>query len=648
MESDKETAVSAPPELTLELDDATLVNFIDAYVKKSESFYKTKKLDEKRKRNRKYYFGKQLEDLELKDYEKKVMDNVIKEGEDQLRPIVLNKMPDIVVRAGVSNDKESMKNAEAISKVVTAELTDRILRKILTRAFRHHPIYYTAIIKYRWDESKGKYGGIRWEVVHPDNVIVDCTATENDQEQMKIIIHYVEKSLSDWIMLFPKEEEALKEFARDKGKLTGEFNEKAKAVNLKIAEVWFDYSQKAENFDPKNPEFEHISGVCWKAGSNILDKRQNPNWDWEGEEKLFINGQPVPEQLIPQLAIMGNQVPGLERQKTYRNFFSKPRKPFIFFGFEQYGEMPYDEISRIEDNIPMQDNYDYRTRQIMKMIDDAQGKHVFSTLSGLKKSTIEEMDLNDPDEDVIIDGDLRQVHEFIRKEQPSNQMFADLDRTRERMMSKLSINPSLRGEIRTDVATTTQIAREQGFTAADELSDNTIVDVTIQMAEAQLHMMKLRYTPDHFRMILGRLGDQVQQEFTADLIDDGMEVTITASGTDKLKSERQAKEEAQLGLIDPLNYLKDTGRDNAETRAEMLMTFQISPELYMKKYVQGQDVPELAQMVGQANQQRQQQTTSGNPVQPVPGNPTEAPMTPAGSVRSTIGRAGQTLRNVFS
>lgn len=666
--SPEASGIEAPPALTLDIDDDKLVKFIDAYIKKAKAFYDTEKgIKLKREVNERFFFGRQIDgesykgltrESPIKTYEKPYLDNVIKEGEDKLRPLVLSRLPDLIVNPGVDS-QIPRETADLLSDAVNKTLQSDELKKILTRAFRHHPIYFTAVIKWMWDPHKGKLGDMRFEVIHPKNILMDHTATENDEKEMKVIVHFVEKSLSDWIMSFPTKEEELKAFATKKGWKEGSDGD-GMAFNLKIEEVWFDWKTKAEGFDPENPEFDFKSAVLWKIGKGdqgvILDKRLNPNWDWEGEEEVFVNGQPVPDEILPRLAMLGLNVPGIERRKVFKNFFGRPRKPFIFMGYEQYGEMPLDETSRIWENILLQENYDIRGMQITKMIDDAQGKHVFSSASGLKKETVEKMDLNDPDEDLFIDGKLTDVHDFIDKEQPSVQMFNDLTRTRERMLSKISISGPTRGEIQTDTATTTQIAREADFTVADDISDLTINEVSTKMAEALLHMMKLRYTPDHFRVLIGPEGEEAHKRLTADIIEDGMIVAIKASGTDKLKAERQAKDEAQLGVIDPINYYKDTGRADPENRAEMAFLFNNYPEVYFKRYIEKKEPSEVAGEVNVQNranlaqtegQTGQSQALAQPPVQPSPQDTGNIPTTPAGSSRSLIGRVGAGIKKVF-
>jgi len=667
--SDKEVQ-EAVPELNLDIDDSRLNTYIDNFERQALKFYNEEKhIDKRRETIQRFFFGDQVQGRtyqgltqtrQLKSYEKPYVDNVLKEGEDILRSIVLSRMPDLVVNPGTQSQLPK-ETANLLGKAVNKTLQSDELKKILTKAFRHHPLNITACIKWKRNPKKGKLGDIDFEVVHHKNIIMDHKSTDNDEKNMKIIIQKVEKSLNDWIILFPKKEEDLKNYAKNKKDWDEKKDPDGLAIDLVVREVWLEWKDKAEDFDQENPEFDFKSGVLWKLGKGedavILDKRLNPNWDWEGEEKLFFNDQPVPEEMIPQLALLGFDAEGVERKKVYRNYFGRPRKPFIFMGYEQYGDMPLDETSRIEENLYLQENYDVRGMQITKMIDDAKGKNVYSSLSGLKKDTVQDNDFNDPDKDMFLTGKLNEVHTYIKKEQPGAQMFEDLSRTRERILSKLHISAPTRGEIKTSTATTNQIARESDFTVADDLSALTINEVATKMAEALLHMMKLRYTPEHFERLIGKQGETVQQRLTADIIEDGLEVTIKASGTDKLKAERQAKEESQIGLGDPVSYYEDTGRPDPEDRAEKSFLFNTAPELYYKQFIQKQDIKDIAENVIFQNRQIQQQvgqpqsgstTINTQPMAPSPQNTGNIPTVPQGSPRGLIGKATQAIGSLFA
>jgi histone deacetylase complex regulatory component SIN3 len=132
-----------------------------------------------------------------------------------------------------------------------------------------------------------------------------------------------------------------------------------------------------------------------------------------------------------------------------------------------------------------------------------------------------------------------------------------------------------------------------------------------------------------------------------------MIVSIRASGTDKLKAERQAKEEAQLGLSDPINYMKDTGRTDAEIRAEMAFLFNNAPELYFKRFIKKEEVADIAGGIIAQNQQTQAQVQGGGQavppptVRPSPQNTGNIPQVAQGSPRSLLGRAGAAISGLI-
>ena len=71
------------------------------------------------------------------------------------------------------------------------------------------------------------------------------------------------------------------------------------------------------------------------------------------------------------------------------------------------------------------------------------------------------------------------------------------------------------------------------------------------------------------------------------MIEDEMEIEITASGTDKLKAERRALDMAKLKVIDPHTFYEDIGASDPQGRTMKLMLFLQSPEEYTAKYGMG-------------------------------------------------------------
>ena len=188
----------------------------------------------------------------------------------------------------------------------------------------------------------------------------------------------------------------------------------------------------------------------------------------------------------------------------------------------------------------------------------------------------------------------------------------------------MKAHSTTRGEKTSDVATTNQILRESDFGAIDDLVEETINKAAEKMAAWAMQFIKLFYTSEHMISILGQEGEIVHEAVVNDLVEDGMDVIVSASGVDKLQAKREAFEMARMQLIDPLTFFKDSGMSDAKGRTERLMTFLTSPELYMQKFVLDRTTEEMAAMLNQqAPQQAQPQQA-----QPQAGQEMTAP--PAG------------------
>lgn len=572
--------------LTLELDDEEVVRTTDSWYKDSRKFFKEKyNLYERRRKLEMMLFGRQIEEKdkrrELKTYESRFLDNVIYEIEASLKPLAMSKLPDMIVSPG-NDTEESRKSAEDVTKCIDTDIKKRDNRQTLGLAFKHLPVYFTAVIKVRWDPE---INDIKFEVIHPDYIDIDHTCNTKDANDMKWIAQTLPISVQECVMRFPDKKDALFEQLRTDGIDIGEPNTqpKTKGLNteIKIREIWFDWYKKSEQED----KWDKLSCVMWKYGDVVLKKMKNPNFDYQGQN-MYYSFDPLtsekrefkPEDLMAYMTT-GTLPPNVTKETIYRNYFDRPQKPFFFLGYDQWRKIAYDETSRIEQNMRNQENLDRRGKSIMDKL-SSRIKHIFSKDGGLKKEDIEQMDLDDPRQDILIEGDVNKVHGQITPEQPTTQEFKDLGDTRDRMYA-VSGATAIRGQMQSDVATTNQIAREGNFTRADDLVEDTINDAFEWMSRNELHFIKLRYTEDHFRKLSGTRGTTTFIKLNGDLIEDGMEVTIKASGTDKLKTMKTAMDMAGMQMIDPLSFYRDMGLSDPEGRTENLLMFTADPASYL-------------------------------------------------------------------
>jgi len=160
------------------------------------------------------------------------------------------------------------------------------------------------------------------------------------------------------------------------------------------------------------------------------------------------------------------------------------------------------------------------------------------------------------------------------------------------------------------------------------LVEDTINAASEWMADWQMQFIKLRYTEDHMSQILGAKGKVTLVKLRRDMVQDGMEVTIKASSTDKLKAQRNALQMAELKLIDPLTFYEDMDMSDPKGRLEKLLLFNTDPAGYFAKFVM--DLENTGQMAG---------ALAGQPLpQPQLPAPTgvEAPMAPTPADTSQV------------
>lgn len=586
-----EGIVSEADPLKLELDDDSFVKVMNSWISESRKFFGKQDLYKRRRKNEEYYLGQEIKNLEkkkeLKPYQTRYMDNVIFEAEGTLKAVAVSRVPDLIVKPG--NDSPDSKDvAEDLSEVINSSLRKRENRTVLGRAYKHRPIYFTGVIKAIWDDEDGKNGNYRFECIHPDNIDIDHTATSNDTDSMNWTAHHYDLTAKEIIMRWPdKKAEFLRALGYDN--LEGSEEEKL-ASTVRISEIWFRWYKK------EGDKWERVEGTAWKYKHVVFDKIKNPYWDWEGETTAFTfdsikdEKRELTEQDIRTSIMTGQTIPGVTTESVYFNYFKDPRKPFYFMGYDQLGKQPMDETSRIEQALYLQDSVNTRGRQISDLASGAKGKNVFSTESGLTKADIQRIDMGNYDQDLLVDGNLREVHTFIPGTLPTPALFQEQNINRERAFSKLGTNAALRG-VREgpDPATKTQLFKESDYTRIDDEVEDTINAAAEWMAEWAMQFIKMFYTEEHMVSIVGSSGKLSHMKLSRDMIEDGMEVEVSASSVDKLRRRREAYELAGIGMIDPVQFYKDIEASDPEGRAAAYMLFSMSPNLYYQKYIEGNE-----------------------------------------------------------
>lgn len=619
--------------LQLEIPDDELAEIIDAREEAYDTFYEEKyDLFERRKKNFIYTFGRQLmaidgEEKLMKSYESRFMDNVLYEIEGTIKPLGMSRVPDLMATPGNDNE-QSVLMAQELSKAIDSEIKERENRYVLGLAFKHLPVYFTSCIKVWWNPEIDDY---EFGCVNPEFIRFDHTCSTHNADDMQFVSQKVPLTVQEILMRFPKKKEEFLKILKKEGLMPGDNPSWALlATVIKITEIWFhEYREKEDN------KVERVDGVAWKYKTCILHKMKNPNFDYIGEERYFAYDTPgdenskraLNEQELMQILMTGVMPDNVEKKQVYHNYFRQPRKPFYFMGYDQWGKQPMDETSRIEQNIQNQKSIDRRGKQIEETL-DSRGHHVLSK-SAVTPAELEEIDFDEPNLDLSVEGNPNEVYSYIPPERPTPDEFKEKDALRERMYA-VAHSTAVRGEIKASApATSNQIAREGDFTAADDLVEDTINPAAQWMGDWAMQMIKLRYTRDHFRWIMGIAGDAVWMKLNRNMIAEGMMIKVKASGTDKMRAQNNAMEMAKMQMTDPYTFFVDMGLSDPEGRTEKLILAKTDPMSYLQKVVKGIDTSKaLAQALMNAElpSPPAAQQTQPPPQSPAMGGPQAAPI----------------------
>jgi hypothetical protein len=498
----------------------------------------------------------------------------------------MSRFPDLMALPG-NGTKSSMDVARELSKALNEDIKSEQMRYILGIAYKHLPVYFTACIKGWWNPEIDDY---QFGVIHPDLIKVDWTCPTRDADDMRFVIQKVPMTVQEVILRFPdKKDEFFKQLQSDGLMPGGKETYSVLGTMIKISECWFhEYVRHSDT------EVEKVWGVVWKYKKVLFKKMKNPNYDYTGETRYFAYDKPGEEktkrslnfQEMIQIVTTGQLPSNVKAQKVYHNFFRQPRKPYYFFGYDQWGKQPYDETSWIEQNLQNQKSMDKRGKQIEETL-DSRGHHIVAK-DAVTPAELEEIDWNDPNLDLSVAGRPAEKYLYVPPERPTAQEFQELGNLRQRMYG-VAHSTAVRGEVKEGPATNNQIAREGDFSAADDIVADTITSASQWISEWSMQFVKLRYTQDHFRWLMGIAGDAVYFKLNRNMIMDGMVIKVKASGTDKLRAQNNAMDMAKMEMIDIHSFYTDMGLSDPDGRTRKLLVQKANPLAYLKMVAEGHD-----------------------------------------------------------
>lgn len=592
-----EGVVVESPELNTGLSDDELNQIIDARVNESKSVYEKYNLDERRRRNEKYWLGEHYNKEEVQGLE--YIDNIIYQDTEQRIRLAVGKVPDIIVVPGDGSLK-GRQNAKKVENVLDIDISTKEKKRLLKNGLRHNHIHMIGIAKASWNPNKGMYGDYEFNLCDPRRVLISHSGRIPEDgytsDNCDLIVEVVEEPVAVVMAKFPGKAQELREMlgASDGSRL---------ATTIKYQEGWYTYHDKSGQI---------LEGVFWRYNHLVFRNIRNPYFDFKGYERpIYQDGLPVRDPFGYA-----------QTEKVFRNFFDRPRKPYIFFTYENLGRTPIDDTTALEQSIPLQRNLNKTGKQIRDISDGITNKYAFDNTISQDQARLV---TSNPKEPIWMDNDGSQspitnhVTSF-RNDGPPAVLFQELIQTRQQIDAKFNTHGATRGETNAaESGVSKQISREGDLVSTDDMGDIVLERVVEEEAGWAMQFMKLMYVDTHFKSKMGKDGALIQEEIQRDMIDDGMGLSVRGSISDKATARNQALSMAQSGSIDPMTMFEEMDAPNPKERTSRLLKFK------MGEMPPGDGFASYMEEVGieMQKQDPMQGQMGGQP--PVPGMPPQMP-----------------------
>lgn len=445
----------------------------------------------------------------------------------------------------------SLQVAKDVAKTIESYVEKYQIVDLFRLVTRSLMIKRGGFIKLRWNSAIGKNGDIDNDFIPPEDIIVDRDATMRGVP--RFIVHIIrDKTFEELCALLPDSTQKIYQLAgvertNKKGDLVAYKSQLAKKKT--IYEIWFQYFNKDSN------QFESGVAVVDENFQQVLDSQRNPNWNYEDE-------------------------PGYSG-----NLLDNPEPPFININWLNDGTSYYDQTSMIEQAAPLQNILDRRGFQIMENADQSSSGMVFNTQM-ITKEDIAKL-VGSPDEKVGVKGDVRSAMARISPPLLPNYVVEDMNNLRYAIDNIFGTHDISRGE-KSNNKTLGQdnLQREQDYTRMDEIG-RAIERMAAKYYRYLLQMMKVYYTEDHYFKAVGEDGQFDFLTINSDLIEDGIDVRVTAGSTqpiNKASQQRWVSDLMTAGMIDPLTVYEVAAGGNLPSPRKMLERFMLynsDPEQFM-------------------------------------------------------------------
>ena len=500
-----EVIASVRKNLEYNIEDNELIRAINKAIRESLEFKNS--VDRAGERNKKYWKYGTEKDLTLFHPKKaKTVINRIFTDVETAIPILSANTPEPTVIGKFDNDlRERIQKGLEIAYEVKYKMQKKL--QCLTR---HWFLFKIGVWKYRRDSEKG----FITENVLPKKIGIDKRATTKEN------CEYIWEEMEDTA------ENLMEKFSSKKKDIEAIVGSDGLKSKLKYIEFW---GGKGE-------------WVCWVIPSKelVLEKKKNPNWDYENEDN---------------------------------NILERPEFPYIFLNVLNVQDETslYDDTSLIEESIPIQDGVNQLEQQI---IDLNEGQKRVWAASGEAMSEKKFQDLINKTGDIGVYFDRKAPIGGLQQVQsgkPDASLFDNLSHLLSEIDNVIGIHSTTRGER----ATQETYGGRQLLMASDigrmDMIVRNVEDCMEEWYNAYLHMLKVYQVENEVLQ-----NEKETIEITPIEIPNKIKIMVKKGSTlptdDRTRMD-MAKELASVGMIDPATLFEELGYANIDKRVQDLFNW---------------------------------------------------------------------------
>ena len=472
---------------------------------------------------------------EVPIYLSNTVENRIFEAVETMVPICTSNAHQFQVMPG-SEDADAIKRSENLSKVLSRkyevlniqEKLENIVRQMLVRRF--------GVMKYFWNEEKDDV-----DVREIDPRLIMVPKIKSDPHELPYVMEIQGYTADEMEVYFPKVN--LDQLVKGKKKVNPtDLKNYPDDAEYQVFEIWTNET------------------VVWICGDQVLDKKENPHYDFKGQEKKIYSD-------------LRNKY--VKTTKFY-NHLDQPEKPYIFFYTFNITDAPFPSLSLVEVGMPIQDAINVQKRGIINNLKQMGNSR---TLADSDAITQEEADNITNEPGLVIRGKGLASENKIRFEAGTpipNAHFSNLQHSENVFDNLMGVHSATRGQAQAKTLGQDIISRQQDFSRVDIIT-RVLNRGVARLANGLTQLMKMYYTEQHLVKTIGEEGAAEFVRLNRDNIDDQIEI-IVKSGINLPMDEVSLRTEAvqlwQLGAISPVTLFRRLKFPNPDKEAQALLAWK--------------------------------------------------------------------------